>query len=172
MAEWLTRQPGVCTQCKNNCWRKPYFVYLCKKSAGPRKRSQVRILPSAFKTYPKFPEKFPEKTEEILSLLREKLEAPRDRLLNMLSKKVGSKLVEKVGSKLVESQIKILLIVSEKPNITKREMSKILGISEIAIDKNIAKLKSLGILKRVGPAKGGYWKVLEDENNEGKIERK
>ena len=61
MAEWLTRQPGVCTQCKNNCWRKPYFVYLCKKSAGPRKRSQVRILPSAFKTYHKFPEKFPEK---------------------------------------------------------------------------------------------------------------
>ena len=164
MAEWLTRQPGVCTQCKNNCWRKPYLVYLCKKSAGPRKRSQVRILPSAFKTYHKFQKKFPEKTEEILSLLREKLEAPRDRLLNMLSKKVGSKLVE--------SQIKILLIVSEKPNITKREMSKILGISEIAIDKNIAKLKSLGILKRVGPAKGSYWKVLEDENNEGKIERK
>ncbi len=114
-----------------------------------------------FKRKTKFPEKFPEKTEEILRLLREKLKTPRERLLNMLSKKVGSKLVEKVGSKLVESQIKILLIVFEKPNITKREMSKILRISETAIDKNIAKLKSLGILKRVGPDKGGYWKVLK-----------
>ena len=85
--------------------------------------------------------------------MREKLSVPRERLLDMLSKMVCSKLIE--------SQIKILLIVSEKPSITKKEMSKILGISETAIDKNIAKLKSLGVLERIDPDKGGYWEVLK-----------
>jgi len=51
-------------------------------------------------------------------------------------------------------------------------MSSVIGISERKIKENIRKLKEKGLLKRVGPAKGGYWKVLEDENNEGKIERK
>jgi len=33
--------------------------------------------------------------------------------------------------------------------------------SKTAIDKNIGKLKSLVILKRVGPDKGGYWEIVE-----------
>ena len=37
---------------------------------------------------------------------------------------------------------------------------KILEISTTAVDKNIDSLKKKGLLKRVGPDKGGYWKVL------------
>lgn len=61
---------------------------------------------------------------------------------------------------LVESQRKILEIVKKNPHISKKEMSEIIGISITAIDKNISSLKKKGILKRVGPAKGGYWEVL------------
>ncbi len=85
-------------------------------------------------------------------------------LLNMLVERVGSKLVEKVGRRLVESQIKILLLVSENAKITKKEMAKVIGISSTSIDKNIEKLKSLGVLKRIGPDKGGYWEIVTDED--------
>ena len=89
-------------------------------------------------------------------------------LNNMLAERVGRRLVEKVGAKLVESQIKILLLVNENPKITKKQMAEAIGISTTAIDKNIEKLKGLGILKRIGPDRGGYWKIVknEKENND------
>ena len=85
----------------------------------------------------------------------------RKELLTLLKNKVGSKLVEKVGSKLVENQLKIVLLISEDEKISKNRMSEILNISDTAVDKNILKLKNLGIIKRVGPAKGGHWEVVE-----------
>ena len=70
-------------------------------------------------------------------------------------------MVEKVGSKLVENQLKIILLILEDEKITKNKMSEILNISDTAVDKNILKLKTQGIIKRVGPAKGGHWEVKE-----------
>ena len=85
----------------------------------------------------------------------------RKELLDLLENKVGSKLVEKVGSKLVENQLKIVLLILENEKITKNGLSKILDLSNTAVDKNILKLKNLGIIKRVGPDKGGHWEVIE-----------
>ena len=49
----------------------------------------------------------------------------------------------------------------ENPNISARDLSDIIGISQRKIEENISKLKQKGILKRIGPAKGGYWEVIE-----------
>ena len=74
---------------------------------------------------------------------------------------MGSKrLVEGLVKGLVESQKEILQLVSENPKISKREMSEKIGISTTAIDKNINALKKKGLLKRIGPAKGGYWSII------------
>jgi predicted HTH transcriptional regulator len=32
------------------------------------------------------------------------------------------------------------------------------------MDKTLAKLKNRGVLRRVGPARGGHWAILEDPN--------
>ncbi len=72
-------------------------------------------------------------------------------------------LVERLAGGLVESQKKILGLVKKNPFISKREMAEIIGISTTAIDKNIASLKKKGLLDRVGHAKGGYWKIIEDD---------
>jgi ATP-dependent DNA helicase RecG len=61
---------------------------------------------------------------------------------------------------LVDNQKKILQIVKGNPSISKREMAETIGISTTAIDKNIEKLKRMGLLRRVGSPKGGYWDVL------------
>jgi len=54
-------------------------------------------------------------------------------------------------------------IVEMKKNnfITQKELSKIVGITEKNIRNNIAKLKNLNIIKRVGSAKGGHWEVIK-----------
>jgi len=79
--------------------------------------------------------------------------------------------VEKVGrkenqtrwvEKLAESQKKVLELIKINPKISKKEMSNRIGINTTAIDKNIEKLKQKGFLKRIGPAKGGYWEIVSD----------
>jgi predicted HTH transcriptional regulator len=40
-------------------------------------------------------------------------------------------------------------------------MAETIGISPRAVEKHIANLKKKGVLKRVGPDRGGYWEVVE-----------
>jgi len=71
--------------------------------------------------------------------------------------KVGRKLGEKLG----ENEEKILEIILKDKFVTISELSKSLNISTTAVEKNISKLKRNRLLKRVGPAKGGHWEVIE-----------
>jgi ATP-dependent DNA helicase RecG len=59
---------------------------------------------------------------------------------------------------------KIIELIRRNPKITRKELAQEIGdITEDGIKYNIEKLKKEGILKRVGPAKGGHWKI-EKEN--------
>ena len=40
-------------------------------------------------------------------------------------------------------------------------MAKKLNISTRAVEKQIAKLKKEGKIRRVGPDRGGYWEIVE-----------
>lgn len=41
------------------------------------------------------------------------------------------------------------------------DLIKKIGVDHKTIKRDIAKLKALGLLKRIGPAKGGHWEVLD-----------
>ncbi|MBI5066003.1 putative DNA binding domain-containing protein [Candidatus Woesearchaeota archaeon] len=58
-----------------------------------------------------------------------------------------------------KSSQKIIELIKEKPSTTIEELSNTLAISDRAVKKQLAKLKEEGIIKRVGPDKGGYWEV-------------
>ena len=58
-----------------------------------------------------------------------------------------------------ESAEKIILLILEDKNITTSEMAEIVQITTRAIEKQISKLKYKGIIERIGPDKGGYWKI-------------
>ena len=60
---------------------------------------------------------------------------------------------------LSDRRIMILDEIKKNPRITKAELSKKLGISDTAIDKNIAYLRDNGFIQRIGKTKGGYWLV-------------
>ena len=87
--------------------------------------------------------------------------ASKKELVEMLSEKLGESW-EKVGRKLGENQIKIILLLFQDSNITIDKLSKIIGISDTAIENNLAKLKKFGLIKRRGADRSGYWEVIED----------
>ena len=65
------------------------------------------------------------------------------------------------GDKLGDSQTKILQLIEKDPYISLSKLSKFIGISQTAIENNIKRLKESGLLQRIGPAKGGYWKLTK-----------
>ena len=56
---------------------------------------------------------------------------------------------------------RILDAIKNNPKITQNELAEIAGLTRRGIEWNLAKLKEKGIIKRIGPAKGGYWEVVE-----------
>jgi ATP-dependent DNA helicase RecG len=56
---------------------------------------------------------------------------------------------------------KIIRLIQARPRITMREIAERTGLSIKGVEWNIKKLKEEGILRRIGPAKGGYWEIIK-----------
>lgn len=56
---------------------------------------------------------------------------------------------------------KILDAIKSNPKITQNELMEVTSLTRRGVEWNLAKLKEKGIIKRIGSAKGGYWKVVE-----------
>ncbi len=76
---------------------------------------------------------------------------PRDRWSERWSEKT-----------LTERELEIVSLIKRNPKISRREMSEKLGINQSAVQKHIKKLKEKHILKRIGPPRGGFWKIIGD----------
>ena len=61
--------------------------------------------------------------------------------------------------KLTGNQRIMLDTILEKPYIKSDELSEIVGIRADSIRKNLLKLKTMGLIERIGPNRDGYWKV-------------
>jgi ATP-dependent DNA helicase RecG len=59
-----------------------------------------------------------------------------------------------------KSSEKILSLLKTEPELSAREIARKIDISPRAVEKQIAKLRQAGRLRRIGPAKGGRWEVL------------
>ena len=64
------------------------------------------------------------------------------------------------GEKFGESSEKIVELIFGEKYISASAMAKTIGISERAVEKQLAKLKAKNIIERIGPDKGGYWKIV------------
>ena len=76
--------------------------------------------------------------------------------------KVGNRVGNKVGNTLSENQLKIIENIEINSKISAVKLSEIVGISKRKIEENLAKLKELNKIKRVGGTRG-HWEVI-DEN--------
>ena len=70
--------------------------------------------------------------------------------------KIGNASLGKLGG----NREKILEAIRADARITTLELAKRLGISQAAVENNIGWLRQHGLLRRVGPAKGGHWEVV------------
>lgn len=57
--------------------------------------------------------------------------------------------------------VAILELLKQQPGLTFAQMAALLGKSESAVKRAVRKLRESGRLGRIGPDKGGHWKVKE-----------
>ena len=65
-----------------------------------------------------------------------------------------------------KGQEKLLALIKSNPHISVSSIAKECDMSVKAIRNLIDELRDDRLLERIGPAKGGYWKVLSDETSE------
>lgn len=70
---------------------------------------------------------------------------------------VGDNVGDMSETKLSERQQKILNLIKESPTITGRQMSEILSVSQRTIERDLAALQKIGVLKREGKDNDGIW---------------
>lgn len=63
--------------------------------------------------------------------------------------------------KTIKGREKIIVLLSQDNLLSAAALAKRIGITPKAVEKHIARMKAEGILKRIGPDKGGYWQIME-----------
>ena len=91
-----------------------------------------------------------------------------------VAEKVAEKLTEKIAEKLTAKVAeKVTEKVAENGNVTENyrldkggslistsKMAEIIGVDRRNIARNIKKLQDQGVVRRVGPDKGGFWEII------------
>ncbi len=67
----------------------------------------------------------------------------------------------KGGEKKQKSREKILQLLKARPVYSAKKLADAIGITEKGVEKQLAKLKAEGLIRRDGPDKGGEWIVLD-----------
>ena len=85
-------------------------------------------------------------------------------ILKITVPKVAEKVQKQTGNVTDTSQKtsqKIIDMIKEDPYISTSKMAEIIGVDRRNIARNIKKLQEQGVVRRVGPDKGGFWEVIE-----------
>lgn len=75
----------------------------------------------------------------------------------------GEKTIGKTtGQKIGKTPHRVLALLAENPQLTVAELAALTGKSALTIHRAIRTLRESGRLRRIGPAKGGYWEIIGD----------
>nr|WP_300793936.1 RNA-binding domain-containing protein [uncultured Bacteroides sp.] len=73
------------------------------------------------------------------------------------------KTIQKTIQNLTEQQKNILSYLKENPNATRKELYENIPDATMGgIIHNLSRLQELGLLKRIGGRKQGYWEIIEE----------
>lgn len=67
----------------------------------------------------------------------------------------------KEGEKKLKSRERIIVLLSQDNTLSAAALAERIGITPKAVEKHIARLKADGVIKRIGPDKGGHWQVIK-----------
>ncbi len=99
--------------------------------------------------------------EEGLRKIRKKtIQKTTQKTIQKTTQKTIQKTTQKTIQKTTQKQNEILAYLKNHPTAGRKKIAtKIKSITEAGVQYNLKVLREKGLLKRIGPAKGGHWKV-------------
>ena len=85
--------------------------------------------------------------------------APEDRTVRQ-NNRVTDKVTDRVTDKVTDKELQIINLLTEDPGYTMVQLAEQMGISRKTISVYLKKLKTSGIIRRVGSDRKGYWEIL------------
>ena len=76
------------------------------------------------------------------------------------TQKSSENIAENIVENLSAMRGRIVKIIWKNPKVTAQSISKEVGIAPRNVQEHLKYLQKAGILRRVGPDKGGHWEVL------------
>ena len=78
--------------------------------------------------------------------------------------KVGGDVAENIADSIVEklstTHAKIVRIICKNQNATAQSISKEINIASRNVQEHLRKLQEQGVIRRIGPDKGGHWEII------------
>lgn len=72
----------------------------------------------------------------------------------------GAQIGSNKADQKIDQKADIVELIKQNPTISRSEMAQKLNIHESSVKRRIESLISSGIIRRVGPDKGGHWEVI------------
>ncbi|MBR3798176.1 MAG: winged helix-turn-helix transcriptional regulator [Bacteroidales bacterium] len=83
---------------------------------------------------------------------------------NNISENIAESIVENIVEKLSTMRGRIVKIVWKNPYASAQSISEEVGIAPRNVQEHLRKLQIQGIIRRIGPDKGGHWEIIEQSN--------
>lgn len=80
-------------------------------------------------------------------------------------KEISSETASKSSERKRKSSERILDLIKNKPTISAAEIAMEIDMSSRGVEKQIKKLREAGIIKRNGADFGGYWEIVNLDND-------
>ena len=93
------------------------------------------------------------------SMMEQNLQNEISAYLESIGEEESMEKTQKGREKPTKSREKIVALLAENGKLSAAALAEKIGISPKAVEKHLANLKADGIIERIGPAKGGYWRV-------------
>ena len=74
--------------------------------------------------------------------------------------KVAENIVDSIVEKLSTMRGRIVKIVWKNPYASAQSISEVVGIAPRNVQEHLRKLQTQGIIRRIGPDKGGHWEIV------------
>ena len=73
---------------------------------------------------------------------------------------ITENIVDSIVEKLSTTRAKIVRIIWKNPNATAQSISKEINIASRNVQEHLRKLQEQGVVRRIGPDKGGRWEII------------
>ena len=77
-----------------------------------------------------------------------------------IAENIAENIVDSIVEKLSTTRAKIVRIIWKNLNATAQSISKEINIASRNVQEHLRKLQEQGVIRRIGPDKGGHWEII------------